>query len=225
MVIATTGATPVNLRLAVPVFFAVLVGIPVAWDVLRSSCDADSTLYYVDRGYITGLWGNSYSASLGDGSEIITFQRPSHWHLHAVATAKGVAEDMPASAILERSNLLDPLHAKWGVSVASLEIGSVRRELGLYEPYTTTMGAGEHVLHSSKGWLWGRTFTIEAVDGGRRRKIPVASAERFLYSRLKWAPVKYRMCIKKWTPVEATFGILATMAITDIQNSDDDHKR
>ena len=217
-----TGETPVNLRIAVPVFLVFFVVIPGAWDILRTSCDHDSTLFFVNRDYVTGLFGHSYSASISDGSEIVSFERPSHWRLRAVATARGVDEGMPGSAELVRSNLLDPLHAKWGVRVASsLEIGSVNRDtVGFWEPYTTIMGAGQYVLHSSKGWLWGRTFKIESIDGDRRTDIKVASTERFLYSEMPLAPVKYRMCIKKGIPDEAVFGILATVAITDIQNSE-----
>jgi len=221
MVIETgEAAPPVNLRIAVPVFLVIFVVIPGAWDIVRSSCDHHSTLYFVNRGYITGLFGHTYSASTSDGSEIVSFERPSHWRLQAVATARGVVEGMPGSAELVRSNLLDPLHAKWGVRVASLEIGSVNRDtVGFWEPYTTIMGAGQYVLHSSKGWLWGRTFKIESIDGDRRTD-KVANTERFLYSEMPLAPVKYRMCIKKGIPGEAVFGILATAVITDIQNSE-----
>ena len=221
MVIETgEAAPPVNLRIAVPVFLVIFVVIPGAWDILRTSCDHDSTLFFVNRDYVTGLFGHSYSASISDGSEIVSFERPSHWRLRAVATARGVDEGMPGSAELVRSNLLDPLHAKWGVRVASLEIGSVNRDtVGFWEPYTTMMGAGQYVLHSSKGWLWGRTFKIESNEGDRRTD-KVANTERFLYSEMPLAPVKYRMCIKKGIPGEAVFGILATAVITDIQNSD-----
>ena len=71
MVIETgVAAPPVNLRIAVPVFLVIFVVIPGAWDIVRSSCDHDSTLYFVNRGYITGLFGHTYSASTSDGSEI-----------------------------------------------------------------------------------------------------------------------------------------------------------
>jgi hypothetical protein len=71
MVIETgEAAPPVNLRIAVPVFLVIFVVIPGAWDIVRSSCDHHSTLYFVNRGYITGLFGHTYSASTSDGSEI-----------------------------------------------------------------------------------------------------------------------------------------------------------
>jgi hypothetical protein len=76
------------------------------------------------------------------------------------------------------------------------------------------IGEGPEWIRYSQG-----SSPVESNEGDRRTD-KVANTERFLYSEMPLAPVKYRMCIKKGIPGEAVFGILATAAITDIQNSE-----
>ena len=224
------GRNQPRFEIAIPIFLVIIGGFTALWDGLRTSCGDGATLFIVRRDYVTGLWGHSYGAWLGSGERVADFDRVNHWGLKAAAYQTGVELGLPSEMEIARTNLLDPLHAQWAMSASSgqagsipIEMGSIQREIvGFYEPYTTRIGRS--VIRSTKGWLWGRGFDLE-IDSKSGSVGHVADAERFLYSKLPFAPVHYRMCVAKGVPAEATFGLLASVVVADIQNDGDNHKK
>ena len=115
----------------------------------------------------------------------------------------------PMVTRFERSNLLDSLHARWVYDGGTI----VRDTVGLWTPYETTSGVAR--FHSSKGWLWGRTFWRRDMSQGARYWS--AQAERFMWS---FPLTKYRLCMRDDHALSARerLALVATVVISDIQN-------
>ena len=196
----------------------VLVGsYPIFWDLARTRCAEGESLMIVTRSWTSFPWGHSYDAEgqfvVGSNTSRVHLDRSSHWKLE---TSGGTTA--PVASRLQRTNLLDPLHATWAIDFAASPLeGEITRDLiGFWTPYDTVVGGRR--FYSTRGWLWGRSFKDEASGSA------VASAESFMW---KFPLKRYRICINDALVPATTdrLALTATVAIADMQNDHDDDNR